>query len=238
MNAGMFSKGMPVYLRARNRVLDLRTEIEDRPIHRMYICCLLLAWVRLGKWEQILQSPAPDARWKYASVLDNFAKGLAYIHNKNLAAAKQCLHNLELNLEDSLLAVREMPFNKPVQCVKIAAGILKGEMLYAEGKNNEAIAAFKQAVEEEDKLIYREPQDWLIPARQYLGAFLLKMNKAKEAEEVYREDLIANPGNGWSLLGMYNSLVAQNKINEAAKFKTGYIKAFEAADVIPPSSVF
>ncbi|MEP7109248.1 MAG: hypothetical protein ABI760_14740 [Ferruginibacter sp.] len=238
MNAGMFDKGMPVYRRARNRVIDLRSDI-DKDAYSQYVYMMpVIACVRLGKWEQILQSPSPDARWKYASVLDNFAKGLAHVHNNNLLAAKQCLGKLELDLTDSLLAVREMPFNKPVQCGNIASGILKGELLYAEGKTSEAIAVLKQAVEEEDKLIYREPQEWLIPARQYLGAFLLKINKAKEAEKIYREDLISNPGNGWSLLGIHNSLVVQNKIREAAKFKAGYINAFKAADVKPLASVF
>ncbi|MEP7143380.1 MAG: hypothetical protein ABI707_10940 [Ferruginibacter sp.] len=238
MNAGMYSKGMPVYLRARTRLLNLRTAVEKDPGSQDIFMLPIIAWVRLGKWQEILQSPAPDTTWKYASVLDDFAKGLANIRNNNLAAAKEYLLKLQLNLGDRLLGVRDMPFNSPVQCCNIAAGILKGELLFAEGKTGEAIAAFNQAVEEEDKLVYREPQDWLIPARQYLGACLLKMKKAKKAEQVYREDLISNPGNGWSLVGMYNSLVAQNKINEAGKFKTGYTKAFEAADTIPEASVY
>ncbi|MEJ7740078.1 MAG: hypothetical protein WKF97_21880 [Chitinophagaceae bacterium] len=225
MNAGLFSKGMPVYFRARNRMLDLNSPIE-KDAYSQYVYMLpVIAWVRLGKWQLILQAPSPDARWKYASVLDNFAKGMAQVHNKNLHAAKQCLGNLERDLQDSLLAVRLMPFNKPVQCGNIAAEILKGELLYEEGETAESIEAFKRAVEQEDKLIYREPQEWLIPARQYLGAFLLKMNRAKEAEQVYREDLILNPGNGWSLLGMYKSLSAQHKTREAAKFKAEYTEA-------------
>ncbi|MBC7887124.1 MAG: tetratricopeptide repeat protein [Ferruginibacter sp.] len=238
MNAGMYSKGMPVYMRARNRLLDLRPDIEKDAYSQYIYMMPVIAWVRLGRWQQIVQSPAPDAKWKYALVLDDFARGLAHVHSKNLKAANLCLKNIELNMNDSLLAVREMPFNKPVQCAGIAAGILKGELLNAEGRGSEAVAALRQAVAEEDELIYREPQEWLIPARQYLGAVLLQMNRPKEAEDVYREDLIANPGNGWSLLGMYNSLLAQNKITVAAKFKTGYIKAFKDADVKPLASVF
>ena len=64
------------------------------------------------------------------------------------------------------------------------------------------------------------------------------MNKAKEAEKVYKDDLIWNPGNGWSLLGMYQSLTAQNKETEAAACKVKYTKAFEDADVDIKASVF
>lgn len=163
---------------------------------------------------------------------------MAQLRRKDPQKAAYSLINLEQGLQDSQLSVRLMPFNKPVQCGRIAAWILKGELLFEEGKTGESIKAFEQAVEEEDKLIYREPQDWLIPARQYLGAYLLKMNRAKDAENVYREDLVLNPANGWSLLGMYNSLAAQNKIQEAAKFKAAYIHAFKSADVKPLASVF
>lgn len=238
MNAGMFAKGMPVYFRARNRLLQLRTP-SDKDAYSQYVYMMpVIAWVRLGKWKEILQSPSPDASWKYALALDDFAKGLASVRNKDLIKAKQYLSDLQNNMQDSLLSVRLMPFNKPVQCTKIAEGILQGEILYAEGKTTEALAAFKQAVDEEDKLIYCEPKDWLIPSRQYLGACLLKMNRAVEAEKIFREDLVNNPGNGWSLMGMHKSMLMQKKASEAAEFKAAFDKAWVAADVRLQSSVF
>ncbi|MEO5998877.1 MAG: hypothetical protein ABIN89_19050 [Chitinophagaceae bacterium] len=238
MTAGMFSKGMPLYLRVRQKVIDMNSPMEKEAYLQYLYMIPVIAWVRLGKWKEILESPAIDARWKYASVLDDFAKGMASVRTNNLDSAKRYLDHIEQNLADSLLAIRIMPFNKPVHCAKIAAGILKGELLFAAGKTKEAIGFLKQAVEQEDQLTYREPQDWLIPARQYLGAVLFKLNRAAEAEEVYKQDLIANPGNGWSLLGMYNSLLAQNKASEAEAFKAKYINAFSAADVMPVASVF
>ncbi|MBC7511072.1 MAG: hypothetical protein H7320_20345, partial [Ferruginibacter sp.] len=198
----------------------------------------VIAMVRLGKWQEILHSPVPDSSWKYAVILDDFAKGLALVHAKNEAAASQLLEQLEANLLDSSLALRSMPFNAPVQLARIAAGILKGELYSAAAKNNEALTAFKSAVEEEDKLIYREPQEWLLPARQYLGAYLLKMKQPNAAEKVYREDLMANPGNGWSLLGLYQSLLVQGKKGEALLYKESYITAFKDADVMPVASVY
>jgi tetratricopeptide (TPR) repeat protein len=197
-----------------------------------------MAFVRLGKWQEILNEPHPDPQWKYAVVLDDFARGMAFVRNKNISAARLCLYDLNSNLSDSLLAIRRMPYNKPKQPAQIAANILAGEILYAEGKTDEAIAMLKAAVSEEEKLIYREPQEWFIPARQYLGYYLLKINKPSEASKVYSDDLAANPGNGWSLLGMYNCMNAQNKSAEAAHYKVAYKKAFAEADSMPVNSVY
>ncbi|MEJ7767647.1 MAG: hypothetical protein WKF89_07530 [Chitinophagaceae bacterium] len=237
MNAGMFTMGMPVYLRARNRLVALRSSIEKDAYSQYVYMMPVIAWVRLGKWQEILASPAPDAGWKYSVALDDFAKGMAHVRNNDLAKAHILLSNLQVGMIDSLLFVRLMPFNKPVQCLRIAEGILRGEILYAQGKTSEAIKAFKLAVAEEDQLIYCEPKDWLIPSRQYLGACLLKMKRATEAEKVFREDLVNNPGNGWSLMGMHQSMLAQKKTKEAAEYKVAFDSAFTAADVKLKSSV-
>ena len=196
----------------------------------------VIARVRLGKWEEIMQAEKPNDTWKYAVVLDRFAKGVAQIRNNDLKSAKQSLHELNQAMEDSLLSIRLMPFNSPVQSCRIASGILNGEILFAEGKVDESIDAFKRAIEEEDKMVYREPQDWLIPARQFFGACLLRMNKAKNAEEVYKEDLIINPGNGCHL-GMHHSLEAQKKTKAAADYKLNTWKLW-VADEKPAASVF
>jgi len=238
MSAGMLDKGMPIYLRAKERMIAMKPFFKRDPYAQFVYTIPEIAFVRLGKWQEILNVPRPDAQWKYAALLDDFAKGMVYVHTNNLAAAKECLADLNKNLADSLLAIRRMPYNKPKQPAQVAADILSGEILYADGKKGEAIAALKSAVSEEDAMVYREPQEWFIPARQYLGSYLLKMNKAAQAEKVYHEDLVANPGNGWSLLGMYNCMKAQHKSGEAEKYQLRYNKAFADGDVQPVDSVF
>jgi len=238
MNAGIFAKGMPVYLRARERLIAQAPVFKNSAYAQFVYMIPQIAYARLGKWPEILKGSRPDTQWKFAVILDDFAKGLAYVHNKNINSARQCLNDLRNNLSDSLLAVRVMPFNKPQQAGQIAADILSGEILYAEGKTDEAINTLKEAVNEEEKLVYREPQEWFIPARQYLGHYLLKSNKAAEAAQVYKDDLVANPENGWSLVGMYNCMKAQNKLTEATSYKLRYEKAFADADTKPVNSVY
>jgi hypothetical protein len=78
----------------------------------------------------------------------------------------------------------------------------------------------------------------MMPARQYKGAFLLTLNKPKEAEKVYREDLVWNPGNGWSLVGLYQALKKQGKTQELKKIKELYSNSFSEADSFPMVSAY
>jgi hypothetical protein len=64
------------------------------------------------------------------------------------------------------------------------------------------------------------------------------LNKPKEAENVYRQDLVWNPGNGWSLLGLYQSLKAQHKSRELKKIEGLYRHSFSQADMMPTASAY
>src|SRR5262249_15427999 len=63
-----------------------------------------------------------------------------------------------------------------------------------------------------------------------LGAVLMKQQRFAEAELVYRDDLARLPENGWSLLGLAESLRKQKKNSDEvaqtqAKFKRVWAKA-------------
>jgi tetratricopeptide (TPR) repeat protein len=89
----------------------------------------------------------------------------------------------------------------------------------------------EKAVEMEDLLIYNEPSTWHIPPRQNLGAVLMKAEKYIEAEKIYREDLKDLRQNGWSLMGLHNSLLAQGKDDEAKEIKDEFNRAWEDANI-------
>lgn len=194
--------------------------------------------VRSGKWEELLAMPEPEAALHYAVLLDHFGKGMASLKLHDTVTAGQELQALQRLLKDSSLLVRNLPFNTALEGAKIAAAILEGEVLFAQGKLNAAVQSLENAVLYEDKMIYREPEEWPLPARHFLGACLLKLNKAAKAEQVYREDLIHHPGNGWTLLGLHQSLVRQHKIKEAYKYQAAFKRAFKDADELPPASVY
>jgi Flp pilus assembly protein TadD len=83
----------------------------------------------------------------------------------------------------------------------------------------------------EDVMIYDEPKDWQQPARQYLGAVLIRSGRYKEAEKAFREDLLIHPNNGWSYTGLATALAGQGRKKEAAAAEAKARKSFARSDV-------
>lgn len=198
------------------------------------------AMVRMGKWNEILQDNSSiNPHWTYAGIINDFAKGMAYTKTGKHADAERHLKQLREKKKDATLRTRFAPYkSSPYECSIVAENILSANILYGLQRYTEAITAIKKAILAEDSLIYAEPKIWMLPARQYLGAFLLKLNKPLQAEKVYREDLLWNPGNGWSLLGLYQALEAQGKRRELKNIKALYMRSFSKAEELPLGSAY
>src|SRR4029079_14869408 len=130
--------------------------------------------------------------------LDDAAKDLAELKQRKIPAEAQTGTNAESDI------------------VAVSAAVL--EAAIAQKKNDPAAEKlWADAVAAEDHLSYSEPNDWYYPVRHYQGAYLLANKKFKEAEAVYRADLLKNPGNGWSLFGLAQALRGEKKNAEAGK---------------------
>lgn len=88
----------------------------------------------------------------------------------------------------------------------------------------------------EDALRYDEPPGWLLPVRHSLGAALMQARRYAEAEQVYRDDLVRLPENGWALFGLAESLEMQGKHAEAAAVNARFRKIWAKADLQIKSS--
>jgi tetratricopeptide (TPR) repeat protein len=234
LSGGMYDKGMQSALRCRGSVSPVYENTYDQYLFMIPV----LTQVRMGKWSEILEdSIQPDANWPYANVIGHFAKGMALVNTGKADEAVAHLAQLRERAKDPILEKRRIPFNSPVQMTGIAENILDAAILFSNKKYDDAIQKLNAAIAIEDKLIYTEPNDWPVPVRQFLGAYLLKLRKPVLAEKVYREDLERNPGNGWSLLGLHQSLKMQKK-KDTDVYKAQYVKAFLDADRLPPASAF
>jgi predicted Zn-dependent protease len=116
--------------------------------------------------------------------------------------------------------------------------VLAGELAARAGDAATAERLLRAAVAEQDTHWFTEPPPWYFPVRQALGAVLLQAGRAREAEQVYREDLARNPGNGWSLFGLTRSLEAQGNAAEARRAEEAFAKAWARADVRLSASRF
>jgi hypothetical protein len=231
----MYTKGMQDALRCRKSVSPTYEDTYAQYLHMMPV----FTQVRLGRWNEILKDTVqPDAAWPYARILGNFAKGLAYVYTGRQDSAVSQLVQLRSRIKDPILKKRRVPFNTTLQGARIAEHILNAVILFDQKKNAEGIKSLNEAIETEDGMIYSEPMDWPIPARQFLGAYLLRQGRPTDAEQVYKMDLMLNPGNGWSSLGVYQSLLARHKVRSLSGYKSAYLQSFSHAEHIPAASVY
>jgi len=193
--------------------------------------------IRFGKWEQILEEPEyPE--WRLVSrAVRLYARSIA---NSALGRTEEA----RVELEAFEKAMAEVPeewwiFNNRVSDVlPIARAMINGELLFREGRREEAYAVLREGVAAEDALVYDEPPGWMLPVRHALGALLMADKRYAEAEAIYREDLRRNRDNGWSLTGLQLALQKQERKSEADELTTRLAMAFNDADTRPSSSCY
>jgi tetratricopeptide (TPR) repeat protein len=194
--------------------------------------------VRFGKWDGILTEAPVQERYVYATVLWHWARGMAFAGKAQLVAAEKELKQMHEKMKTPDMMVVMQPFNAPNDAAIVAGKILAGVIAAKATHHQEAISLLTDAVKNEDAMIYTEPKDWLLPARQYLGNVLLDAGEAVKAEAVFRQDLAENPANHWSLCGLYKALRQQGKKAASLQVQKQYKKAFENADIPPGHVVF
>ena len=201
--------------------------LEGEKVMQNLAATPLLAYIRFGKWNEILTNPDPGESYTYLKMIRTYARGIAFTRKGNLKEAKEEL--VELENRDKDLDHENI--------AKVAYEALAGEVKAASGDLAGGIAHLQTAVKYEDELPYNEPAEWYIPTRQQLGVLLLKEGKFIEAERIYREDLDYYRQNGWSLMGLHESLIGQHKLEEAAEVKKEFEVAWQYSDIEINSSV-
>jgi tetratricopeptide (TPR) repeat protein len=192
-----------------------RSMMATPPLEAMqlFLVAPLFTQVRFGDWDAILAQPEAPAALPFPTAIWHFARGMAQVRKGALAAAQVELDALrDIAADPAVAKVSFLDINHADGLVAVAVPLLRGELLRAQGRRNDGIAALRDAAIAEDALNYDEPADWPLPVRPYLGAALLEVGDARAAEAAYRQDLAKYPANGWSLYGLAQ---AQRKLGNA-----------------------
>jgi tetratricopeptide (TPR) repeat protein len=196
----------------------------------------VLALLRFGRFDEILELRAPPAQPLYRGLWD-FGFGYAHLRKGNVDSARVYLDRVEqgaAHMGDSV----NFRGHTAGSLLGVASGILRAELLRGEGRQAEAISLLERAVAMEDALRYDEPEPLNFTARHWLGAHLLESGRAPEAEAVYRQSLEDHPHNGWSLIGLAQALRAQSKTAEAEQAQQAFAAAWARSDTWIRSSRF
>lgn len=213
-------------------------ELVTIPFLQDFAATPLLAYTRFGKWNEILTIPAPNPEIKHLNLIRHYARGIAFIRKGNIKEAQEELGAIAiLKKEPEFETLVATPNNASIHSANIAYEIVAGELAALKGDISKAIKHLETAVVYEDGLTYTEPAAWHIPTRQNLGAVLMKAGNFEAAEKIFKEDLDILRQNGWSLMGLHNSLKAQGKLQEAEEIKQEFEKAWEHADITIDTSV-
>lgn len=205
--------------RALSAARALRAELpldvlEHRPSMTVALAYPALVLLRFGCWNEVLAEPAPPERFRFATTMWTWARGVALARLGRVDAAAEVLARLRA-LADGTPDGATIWFSSERALAGIARAVLEAEIAAARGEVDRAIGLFREAVRGEDELGYMEPPGWYYPVRQMLGALLLDEGRADEAETIFREDLEKNPENPWSLVGLSRSLRARGRVADA-----------------------
>jgi tetratricopeptide (TPR) repeat protein len=211
--------------------------LRQMPMIEYFSPTLLFAYVRFGRWDDVLAAPRPPDEFAYSLAMWHHARGLALAATGKLADAEASLAELR-RLAATVPSDRIVADNQPARIhLELAEKVLAGDIAARRGHTQEAIAMLIQTMQVEDSLPYTEPPPWYQPVRHRLGALLLRTGKFAYAEAVYRDDLRHNPDNGWSLFGLHEALERRGLREEAATVAERQHRAWSRADVQLRASV-
>ncbi len=193
--------------------------------------------VKLGLWDDIKKSKAPDPELKYPSVIWHYAQGMASLSDNQIKEANKHLGNIREIVKDT--TIRELTIwgiNSIYDLCEIAMYVLDGEIHARQKKYDQAVILLEKAVAIEDALNYDEPPDWFFSVRHHLGAVLVEGGKYNKAMDVYTQDLKTYRENGWALRGLMNVYEKTGQQEKFRETQSRFHEAWKHADITISSS--
>ncbi|HEV8700646.1 MAG TPA: hypothetical protein VGV60_05170 [Candidatus Polarisedimenticolia bacterium] len=208
----------------------LKDAVADMPMAEFMLPAPLYVALRFQGWNDVLRQPAPDRLFATTAALRHFARGVAHAALKDVKQAEADRREFD-EARGRVPSDALFNLNTSAGVLEVAAAVLDARIASAKGDHAAALSAWRKGVAAEERLNYDEPPVWYYPVRESLGAELLRAGKPQEAEKVFREDLAKNPRNGRSLFGLWKSLAAQKKRQEAKTARRDFEAAWKNADV-------
>jgi tetratricopeptide (TPR) repeat protein len=238
LHFGAVSASMQGHCEAAEQMADqlannLRPMAKEMPMVEPFMGMQFAMAVRCGRWDDLLSMSEPQGQTSVLKAYWLYGRGMA-LAARGKADEAEALQKQLAAIEKS--TPRDEVFSPPVenhswQIYHIAGDVLAARIAASKGDKAAAISLLRDAVANQDQLLYDEPSDWYYPVRETLGGMLLQTGDAKDAEQVFRDDLERNPRNPRSLYGLAEALTMQNRDYDASWVKQQLQTAWQGSDV-------
>lgn len=243
MFLGQYAPALEAVRTMRETIPDALIRVESPPMADWFECFMTIgthAYVRFGKWQELIDDPLPEDRKLYCTVtaMNWYGKGIAFANLKRIDEARDA----QRKFEEAVAAVPETRHLHVVPAhsiLAVARELLAGELEYHSGNHALGFEHLNRAVQLEDNLPYDEPWAWMMPSRHALGALLMEQGRYAEAAAAYEADLglsdaviraNRHPNNVWALLGLHRCYEALGETAKAALIKPQLDVALARAD--------
>jgi hypothetical protein len=226
MMSGQFAKASES---ADMLVANVLPAVEQMAMIEPFGAKKLYVLLRFARWDDVMKLAVPNPQHALLTMLSHFGRGVAQAARGNAADAereREAYRQAQTRVSPDF----DWGYNKARNMFAVSDAVLNAWIARARRDDAGAIDAWRAAVVAEDALSYNEPADWFYPTRESLGAALLRAKEYGQSEEVFRQDLSRNPGNGRSLFGLWQSLLLQKK-ESAGVAEKDFRSAWKNADV-------
>jgi len=200
--------------------------LKAAPILQGFTIVPYYAMVRFNEWDQILADQGPAYETTFTKSVWKYARAMSLVAKDRLDDAERELTDIKTLITDpSLNGQTTFSSNTGIGILRIAPEVIAGEIAARRQDWDRAILHLERAVRFEDALVYMEPPDWHVPARQNLASVLMAAGRADEAETVLWEDLKRNPDHVWNLSLLIKALRQQNKAADASLIEARLAKS-------------
>ncbi|MDX6750212.1 hypothetical protein SH611_10380 [Geminicoccaceae bacterium 1502E] len=173
-----------------------------------------------------LALPEPGSGFPYVTAMWHYARGVAQAMAGDAAAAREEIASIEAIAKETDWSHMTDGGVPAPELLELARHLVTGRIAQAQGRFEDAVAAFDEAAALQDSLPYLEPPYWYYPVHQSLGAALLQAGHPIEAEAVFERGLLDFPNNAWSLWGLVQARKARGDEAGAAATEALFRKAW------------
>ena len=198
--------------------------------HQQFSPVLGFVLLRFNRWEDALRLPPPATGARPDPLWYRFIRSVAHARLGQVSQAtaeRDRFRQLARDLSPDTIYRQ----NNATLVVDVFAAILDARLAAARGEDAVAIASWARAVKAQDRLEYHEPPAVYYPARESLGAARVRARQFAQAEAAFRDDLVRNPRNPRSLFGLWQTLVALGRREEADVTKRLFDAAWAGSDI-------